>query len=75
MRPAADHLPYAGPPVEVGAHGGEPRQAPAAARAVARAALTAVARVRGRARALLDGRSAVRGPGTGWDLHEYATSG
>jgi hypothetical protein len=28
----------------------------------------------GQARALLDGRTAVRGPGTGWDLHEYRHS-
>ncbi|MET9994280.1 site-specific integrase [Streptomyces mutabilis] len=28
----------------------------------------------GQARALLDGHTAVRGPGTGWDLHEYRHS-
>lgn len=28
----------------------------------------------GRARALLDEHTAVRGPGTGWDLHEYRHS-
>jgi hypothetical protein len=29
----------------------------------------------GQARALLDEHTAVRGPGTGWDLHEYRHSG
>jgi hypothetical protein len=29
----------------------------------------------GRARALLDAHTALRGPGTGWDLHEYRHSG
>ncbi|GAB3109097.1 hypothetical protein GCM10027160_07980 [Streptomyces calidiresistens] len=29
----------------------------------------------GRARALLDEHTAVRGPGTGWDLHGYRHSG